>query len=147
MMSDQVQAWNAQEDFSQAIPQRNRLCGTCRSAFTSRGERLPLAEGLDCLREVSWLGFYYPDTAQGGSRPRRPRPSPIHRSRPVAKSRKVMKRKITPPVAAFKDVAAEAGVNWTQSQCFENGKMYFPESMGTGVAWVDWDNDLVDPLY
>ena len=22
--------------------------------------------------------------------------------------------------------------------------MYFPESMGTGVAWVDWDNDL-DP--
>ena len=62
---------------------------------------------------------------------------------PVAKIRKVMKRKITPPVAAFKDVAAEAGVNWTQVNG-ANGNMYFPESMGTGVAWVDWDNDL-DP--
>ena len=62
---------------------------------------------------------------------------------PVAKSRKVMKRKITLPVAAFKDIAAEAGVNWTQSNG-ANGKMYFPESMGTGVAWIDWDNDL-DP--
>ena len=62
---------------------------------------------------------------------------------PVAKIRKVMKRKITPPVAAFKDIAAEAGVNWTQVNG-ANGNMYFPESMGTGVAWVDWDNDL-DP--
>ena len=62
---------------------------------------------------------------------------------PVAKIRKVMKRKITPPVAAFKDVAAEAGINWTQVNG-ANGNMYFPESMGTGVAWVDWDNDL-DP--
>ena len=62
---------------------------------------------------------------------------------PVAKIRKVMKRKITPPVAAFKDIAAEAGISWTQVNG-ANGNMYFPESMGTGVAWVDWDNDL-DP--
>ena len=36
-----------------------------------------------------------------------------------------MKRKITPPVAAFKDVAAEAGINWTQVNG-ANGNMYFP---------------------
>ena len=62
---------------------------------------------------------------------------------PVAKIRALTKRKITPPVAAFKDVAAEAGVSWMQVNG-ANGDMYFPESMGTGVAWVDWDNDL-DP--
>ena len=62
---------------------------------------------------------------------------------PVAKIRKVVKRKFSPPVAAFNEVAAESGVNWTQVNG-ANGNMYFLEAMGTGVAWIDWDNDL-DP--
>ena len=61
----------------------------------------------------------------------------------VAKMRKALKEKVSPPIAAFMEVAEESGISWTQVNG-ANGNMYFPESMGTGVAWVDWDNDL-DP--
>ena len=43
----------------------------------------------------------------------------------------------------FTEVAERVGVTFKQVNG-ANGNMYFPESMGTGVAWVDWDNDL-DP--
>ena len=62
---------------------------------------------------------------------------------PLTKIRKSLQPRIKPPKAAFVETSVQSGIQWTQ----ENGavgKKYFPEAMGTGVAWVDWDNDL-DP--
>ena len=60
---------------------------------------------------------------------------------PLTKIRKSLQPRIKPP-AAFVETSVESGIRWTQ----ENGAVgkYFPEAMGTGVAWVDWDNDLAD---
>ena len=69
-----------------------------------------------------------------------PLPSTEPTVSPVAKTRKVRIRRVTPPKAEFVEMATELGVTWTQvNGAF--GKKYFPESMGTGVAFVDYDND------
>jgi len=67
--------------------------------------------------------------------------SPI--STPLAKIRATLKSKVTPPAAHFTEVAAASGIVWRQVNG-ARGNKYFPEAMGTGVAWIDWDNDL-DP--
>lgn len=62
---------------------------------------------------------------------------------PLAKIRKALKPKVSPPVAQFVNIAESAGLTFVQTNGAQGNK-YFPESMGTGVAWLDWDNDL-DP--
>ena len=66
--------------------------------------------------------------------------SPVIAETPLAKIRKSLQPKIVPAKAAFVEVAAASGVEWTQENG-ATGQMYFPEAMGTGVAWIDWDND------
>ena len=62
---------------------------------------------------------------------------------PLAQIRKALRQKIKPPEAKFTDITESAGIDWIQVNG-ATGKKYFPEAMGTGVAWIDWDNDL-DP--
>ena len=66
-----------------------------------------------------------------------PTPSSLAAAR-LARSTRV---KVVP--ANLVEVAKESGLQWRHVSG-ATGKKYFPESMGTGVAWIDWDNDL-DP--
>lgn len=61
----------------------------------------------------------------------------------LASARRVLHEDIVPPAAEFHEVASEVGLDW-QHVSGANGEKYFPESMGSGIAWLDWDNDL-DP--
>src|SRR5436305_1034071 len=45
-----------------------------------------------------------------------------------------------PPAVAFRDVTVEAGIDF-QHVNGATGRKYMPETMGSGCAFVDFDND------
>ena len=59
---------------------------------------------------------------------------------PNARVRTLTMSDIETPKAAYREVAREIGVDW-RHVTGSSGLKYFPESMGTGIAFVDWDND------
>ena len=59
---------------------------------------------------------------------------------PVARVRQITASEVAVPEARYREVATELGVHWNHVTG-SSGLKYFPESMGTGIAFVDWDND------
>jgi len=60
---------------------------------------------------------------------------------------KAAKVQDTPPVAVhYTDIRKAAGINFVQDST-ESEEKYYLETMGTGVAWIDYDQDGLMDLY
>ena len=91
-----------------------------------------LAVGLVCLGLVMWQGWPW------GAEPVTVKPPSVAQSKPEPRPT------ATPPFR-FTDVTAEAGITFTH-EAGAQGNRWYPETIGSGVAFFDYDGDRLPDI-